>query len=126
MGLHQTGYHVHDFRGEVGNVYSLAAADGAITCKSGVVFITKGSAAALTIADPVSGSPEVGGDDGKRLVILALTAHAHTVTRTTTGFNDAGASGDVATFGGAKGDAMVILAYGGKWYTEDLRNVTLG
>lgn len=100
--------------------YTLIAADGAITNKSGFVFVTKGSAAAITIADPVSGT-----DDGKRLSIISTTAYAHTVTRSTTGFNNAGASGDVATFGGAVGDNMVIVAYAGKWYTESTRNVTL-
>lgn len=113
-------------QGEFANQYQVVSADGAIAIKSGTAVITKGTAAAVTIANPTSGDPVSGGDDGKRLVILSVTAAAHTVTRSTTGFNDAGASGDVATFGGAKGDAMVIIAYQGKWYTEDLRNVTLG
>lgn len=126
MGLHQPNTFTYDFRGEMAEAYSLAAADGAIAVKSGVIFITKGSAAALTIVNPTSGSPEAGGDDGKRLHVIATTAHAHTLTRSTTGFNDGGAGADVATFGGAKGDNITIVAYAGKWYVESVIGVTLG
>lgn len=97
----------------------VASADGAITITDGRVAITKGSAAALTLAAPTSGV-----DDFKTLIIFATTAHAHTVT-VSGGVNGAGASGDVGTFGGARGDAMHLIAYGGVWYTVALRNVTL-
>lgn len=97
-----------------------AAADGAITAKTGTVFVTKATAAALTLANPTATT-----DDGKILRIMAATAAAHTVTNAS-GFNDGGSGADVATFGGAKGDNMVIQAYQGRWYVQDLRNVTLG
>ena len=100
---------------------NVAAADGAITAKSGTVYVTKATAAALTIADP-----QATVDDGKRLSIIATTAAAHTVTYSTTGFNAGGAASDVATFGGSKGDNFEIEAYGGVWYVRSLRNVTLG
>jgi hypothetical protein len=98
----------------------LGAANGAIAAKSGVVMITKGTAAAMTLAAPTAGT-----DDGKVLLIVAATAAAHTVTQTTPGFNNAGASGDVATFGGAIGDNLQIVAYNGRWHVLSLRNVTL-
>jgi hypothetical protein len=105
---------------ELAGPVTLASADGAIGVKSGVVAITKGSAAALTLAAPTDVT-----DDGARLTIISETAFAHTVTQTTPGFNNAGAAGDVATYGAAAGNAMVLIARGGKWWTEQLKGVTL-
>lgn len=102
--------------------FAVASGDGAITAKSGVVFITKGSAAALTIADPTATT-----DDGKRLTVISTTAFAHTVSNAAgSGFNAGGAATDVGTYGGAKGDNFEFVAYQGKWYAVSLRNVTLG
>lgn len=100
------------------------AADGAISVPSAntTYAITKSAApAVLTIVNPTDIT-----HNGLTLTIISTTAQAHTLTRATTGFNDAGASGDVATFGGAKGDNIVIVAYGGKWYVKSSVNVTLG
>lgn len=94
-------------------------ADGAITIAAGVVILNKGSALAATLAAPPTGMP------GARLTIIAKTAQAHTVTYTT-GFNAGGSTLDVATFGGAIGDNMEIVAVNNTWYVVDLRNVTLG
>lgn len=98
----------------------LAAASGAISAKRGIVIVTAASAAALTLAAPLAGI-----DDGSVLTIISDTAQAHTVTNSSPGFNGAGASGDVATFGAARGNAMRVVAYNGVWYTVNLRNVTL-
>lgn len=98
----------------------IASGDGAISLKEGVVVITKGSAAALTLAAPLAGV-----DDYKRLTILSATAFAHTVTQTTPGFNNLGATGDVGTYGAAAGNCLVAWAYQGVWYTEQLKGVTL-
>ncbi len=98
----------------------VASADGAIASKSGVVVVTKGTAAALTLA-----APSAGADDGKRLVIVSTTAAAHTVTQTTPGFNNGSTASDVATFGAAIGNCFEIVAYNGIWYVVSLRNVTL-
>lgn len=98
----------------------LGAANGAIASTSGVVMLTKAGVAAMTLAAPTAGT-----DDGKVLHIVAATANAHTVTHTA-GFGAGGALLDVATFGGAVGDNMTIVAYGGKWYVLNLLNVTLG
>lgn len=105
----------------VQNPVELAATNGAITSKSGVVMLTKAGVAAMTLAAPTAGT-----DDGKILHIVAATANAHTVTQTTPGFGAGGALLDVATFGGAIGDNMTIVAYNGKWYILNLLNVTLG
>jgi membrane-bound inhibitor of C-type lysozyme len=98
----------------------VASADGAIATKNGSVVITKGTAAALTLA-----APSAGADDGKRLQIVSATAAAHTVTQTTPGINNGGTASDVATFTAAIGNGMELMAYNGIWYTVSLRNVTL-
>lgn len=97
------------------------AASGAVSVPgySRTFFITKAGVAAMTIADPTATT-----HDGLRLTFVSTTAQAHTLTNTT-GFGAGGASLDVATWGGAIGDTMVIVAYQGKWYVESTRNVTL-
>lgn len=97
-------------------------ADGAITVPTvdTKYVITKAGVAAMTIVNPTDVT-----HDGLTLTFITNTANAHTLTRATTGFNDAGAGGDVATWGGAKGDGMQITAWDGKWYVNYLRNVTL-
>lgn len=91
--------------------------DGAITIKSGVVFLTKGSAAAITLAAPTAVT-----DDGKVLYIVAASAQAHVVTVT----GAAGGSGqDVGTFGGAINDSTALVARNALWYVLTApRNVT--
>jgi hypothetical protein len=91
------------------------AVDGAIAIKEGTVFITKGSAAALTLAAPTSGLPSAGtpGDDGKVLRIVGTTTFAHTVT---TPSNKINGNKHIATYANA-GDAVVLAAKGGVWYT---------
>lgn len=107
--------------GELKRNPQVASADGAVTIKSGVVAITKGTAAALTIADPTSGT-----DDYKKLLVIATTAAAHTLSNAAgSGFNGGGAASDVGTFGGAKGDNITLVAYGGVWYVDNNVNVTL-
>lgn len=98
----------------------IVSADGAITIREGVAMITKGTAAAVTLAAPTAGA-----DDGKRLAIMSTTAAAHTVTNTSPGFNNGSTASDVGTFGAAIGNGMEVIAYGGVWYTLSLRNVTL-
>lgn len=92
----------------------------AITNKNGVVFITKASAATdITLASPTSGT-----DDGKQLWIISKTAAAHVIT-CTAGFGGGTTSRDVATFGGAINDGMLIVAEGGVWWVVETRNVTI-
>lgn len=102
--------------------FSAASGDGAISQKSGLVYITKGSAAALTLADPTATT-----DDGKTLTVISATAFAHTVDNSAgSGFNDGGAGADVGTFGGAIGDNIVLSSYQGKWLVISKTNVVLG
>jgi hypothetical protein len=105
----------------------VASADGAVSVngKSRTVFITKGTAAALTLADPTTGT-----HDGMELIFVATTAAAHTVSNAAGSgfFSSGGSTKDVATFGGAIGDGFAVHAYGGKWYIDPrgVTNVTLG
>jgi hypothetical protein len=81
--------------------------DGAIAIKSGHVVITKGSAAAMTLAAPIATT-----DDFKRLTIFATTGFAHTVT---TPANKINGNKLTATFANA-GDSLELVAYQGVWY----------
>jgi co-chaperonin GroES (HSP10) len=93
--------------------------DGAITIAPSSIFLSKGSAAAITIAAPTATT-----HDGIIIRIVAISAQAHVVTCATVGFNAKGSSGTL-TFGGAIGDSVVIEAYQGNWYTVGApRNVT--
>lgn len=97
-------------KGPIQHDVQVLAADGAITIKSGVVVITKGTAAAITLADPTAGT-----DDGKVLIVDSATAAAHTLT-IAGGLRGAGASADVGTFGAAIGNGLMLYAYNGAWY----------
>ena len=105
--------------GGVQRTVQVAAANGAITIKSGYVVLTKAGVAAMTLADPTATT-----DDGKELTVIATTANAHTVT-IAGGLNGVGAGADVGTFGGAVGDRFTVVAYNGKWYASGVNvNVT--
>lgn len=115
-----TGNLTGNVTGVTQETVTLAAVDGAISVKQGVVMITKATAAALTLAAPTAGT-----DDGKILRIVAAAAAAHTVTQTTPGYNGASTSGDVATYGVAVGNAMELVAYNGVWHAINLTGVTI-
>jgi hypothetical protein len=87
--------------------------------------ITKAGVCALTIVDPTATT-----HDGVELTFIATTANAHTLDNSAGSgfFSSGGASKDVATFGGAVGDGLTIVAYQGKWYLKPggTLNVTLG
>ena len=96
------------------------SANGAITLGSGVVVITKGSLAAITLAQPIAGSASAGGMDGSQLTITTTTAYAHTITTATNGING---TVHVATLGSttpAAGTAVTLTAYNGVWYATSL------
>lgn len=87
-------------------------------------LITKSSAAAaMTIVDPTATT-----HDGVTLTFIATTAQAHTLDNSAGSgfFSSGGASKDIATFGGAIGDYIRIVAYQGKWYIAGTLNITLG
>lgn len=92
---------------------------GAITVKNGICLLDKDGVVAATLANPTAGT-----DDFKRLSIRALTANAHTVT-VTGGFGNGGSGEDIATFSGAIGDGIELMAYGGYWYITGAHQVTV-
>ena len=95
--------------------------NGAVSIKAGVFPLNKGSPITATLAEPT-----VTTDDFKRLVIVSLTAQAHTVAIATDGFGHGGASYIKATFGGAIGDSLNLIAFQGFWYVTGVQNVTFG
>ncbi len=90
--------------------------DGAITLKSGVVVLSKASAAAITIAVP--------DQDGQQLHVVTSTAQAHVITQATDGFNAKAASG-TCTFTAAVGNSVTLVSQGGHWYTVVKNGVTI-
>lgn len=105
------------------NIYEVASANGAITIPdrgSKTVFVTKAGVCAMTLTAPTATT-----HDGVRITFVSTTAQAHTLTVATAGMNDLGASGDVGTFGGAKGDGLTLAAYQGDWYVVSNINVTI-
>lgn len=112
------------FAGGFQHDVQVAAANGAITIKSGIVVLTKAGVAAMTLAAPTAGAQSAGGDDGKVLVIDAQTANAHTITLAG-GLRGAGAGADVGSFGGAIGDGIALYAYNGAWYPVPGTNVNV-
>lgn len=104
--------------GIVGAIQAITG-DGAITIQNALVVLSKGSAAAITLAAPTAGT-----HDGRTITVVATSAQAHVITSGVDGFNAKGSSG-TATFGGAIGDSVTFKAHNGHWYTTSLINVTI-
>lgn len=81
------------------------SADGAITLEDGIVYITKGSAVAATLAGPSK--------NGLRLEIVCTTAHAHVITHNTPVFNGVGGT---ITFAALAGASTMLRSYNGTWF----------
>lgn len=111
----QAGYPYLQSTRYTGWTYATA---GALTLQPGVQFIGSGGALAMTLASPSKYM------DGMVMVIQASTAQAHTVTYTP-GFYGTTTSSDVATFGGAIGDNLVIYATNGVWRILSLKGITV-
>jgi hypothetical protein len=90
--------------------------DGAITLLSGVVTLTKASAAAITIAVP--------DQDGQTLWVITETAQAHVITQSTVGFNLKNSSGTI-TFTAAIGNACLLISRNGNWMVPVKTGVTV-
>ena len=99
-----------------------ALVGNAIQATQGVFHITKGSAAAYTLAAPVAGLPTAGGQDGYILRICAATAFAHVVTTPANGLNG---NKHIATFAAAIGNGIELHAKGGLWLVFANQGVTL-
>lgn len=93
--------------------------DGAITIAPGTIALTKGSAAAITLAAPTPTT-----HDGYVLRIYSETAFAHVITSGVDGINAKGSSGTI-TLGGAKGDSVTLVARNGHWWTLAKVNATV-
>jgi hypothetical protein len=98
------------------------SAAGAILPAGGKAYLKTGTAGAFTLAQPLSGPQNAGGQDGATLRITALDAEAYTVTTAADGINGAD---DTATFGGAIGDSITLEAFAGVWLAVVLTGVTL-
>jgi hypothetical protein len=101
----------------------LIPGDGTVTIKSGTVFLTKGSAAAITLNPPVAGAQSAGGDDGKEITFFSETAFAHVVT-CSQGFNRKGSSG-TATATAAANNNFKCIARNGQYDVVSNVNFTL-
>lgn len=101
--------------------YQLLVADGPITVKNGICKIAKTVAGvvAATLADPTDVT-----DDFKRLTIISNQAQQNTVTSASS-FGGGGGGEDVATFSGAIGDSLELIAHGGKWYVVGSHQCTI-
>lgn len=111
------GYPVVSIFGASGNTATDYADSGAITIAGGLVSLSKGSAQAMTLANPSVAQ------NGLVIQIYAATAQAHTVTLAT-GLYGGTTAEDVGTFGGAIGDSVTLMAYNGVWIILSVRNVT--
>lgn len=112
-----------DVAGGVKHTQTVESANGAITIPthSQTIVITKGTAAALTLADPTATT-----HDGVRLTIVSTTDAAHTIDNSAgSGFNGGGAGEDVATFAANAGSCLIVEAYQGVWYTVGNIGATL-
>jgi len=103
---------------------TVLSASGAVTIptENTSFVITKATAAALTLADPTTLT-----HDGLIVEFVSTTAAAHTIDNSAgSGFNAAGAGGDVCTFSAAIGNSLRLMAYGGKWLVLNNINGTMG
>ncbi len=100
-----------------GDQQQIFSASGAIQLKQSTVWLTGAPALAMTLAAPTSGL-----SDGLTLAIMETSTGAHTVTTPASAIN--GAS-HIATFGGAAGDNLVLVAKGGVWYIQSQVGISL-
>lgn len=100
------------------SVITAQADDTLITARAGVVRLNKATAGAYTIADPVAA------DEGKRILVVSMTAAAHVITAATSGFNGKGSSG-TATYGAAIGNTVELACIQQKWIATVKTGVTI-
>ncbi len=78
-------------------------------CQDEFVILNGTSVIALTIVSPLQSHT------GKRVTFVGNGIAAHTITYTTTGFGNVGATADLITFGTTQMQAFEMLACGGFW-----------
>ena len=101
-----------------------SSGDGAITFSGSspieIKTISKGSAAALTLAAPVAA------DNGKQLIITSKSAFAHVITATDLLADGVtGGAKDTATFGAFKGASLHLVAVDLLWHVVSKNVVTI-
>ena len=89
----------------------ICSVDGAINITSGIILITKGSAIALTLPLPISGSNASGGDDGNQLRFVPTTSFSHVITTSANGFN-----GNKHILTLVPPSSGLVVAFGGTWF----------
>jgi hypothetical protein len=90
-------------------VLTVYATDGAIPVASGRAVLTKGSAAAMTLAAPATT------DNGKIITITAGSDFAHVITSTGNILDGTTGANNTVTLAAFKGSSVTLLAYGQKW-----------
>lgn len=101
--------------------FGAAGAALAIVKKNGVVTLSGAGVVAATLALPTAGEQSAGGDNGKMLTIVGLSAQAHTVTTPAAGINGASTT---LTFQAAIGNAIQLMAFNGTWMAINYVNDT--
>lgn len=104
----------------------------ALPVASANVFVTQAGVDAMTLATPKAGVYPAGAansqlfgeprDDGKSLLVLDTTGHAHTIT---TAANIINGSNHIATFNGTVGSWILLMAFNGIWYVIGSSGVAL-
>lgn len=92
--------------------------DGAITIQSGVVLLTKGSAAAITLAAPSS-------QDGTVIEITSTTDFAHVITVTGGLWDGTAGSNTTITLAAVAGSGVKLIAFGTDWYVLSNQGTTI-
>jgi len=101
------------------NIVNIAG-DGAITIADGIVSLSKGSAAAITLA--ASSAPNAGAE----ICIISNSAYAHVVTFTGSTLDGGEAAALVtATFDAKVGACLTVVAFNSRWVVKAFNNVTL-
>lgn len=91
---------------------------GALRIQNGTQNIGSSGGLSMTLAAPAVYQ------NGVTMLLFASTAQAHTVTYTA-GFYGNTTSSDVATYGGAIGDFLVVQAVNGTWRVLSQKNITI-
>lgn len=89
-------------------------AAGAIAL-GGTALLKAGTAAAMTLAQPIAGAQSASGNDGMRMRIVALDGEAYTVTTAADGING---TDDTLTSAAGVGDTVELVAFNGIWYVS--------
>lgn len=112
----------HIPNGIVENPLQASGSADALPIATANIFVTTAGVDAMTLATPKAGvypsnvpsqNPIQIGDDGKVLLIVDTTGHAHTIT---TAADKIAPSHDTLTFNGTVGSYVELIAFGGLWY----------